>query len=313
MKIVLTGSSGKVGRACAAELLGHGHEVIGVDARYRRDAPHPLVVASLLDADALYPVFERLGGADALVHVANHPYYRSSAAGTILRENLAMNSAVFMQAIAAGVGRIVFCSSVQAMMAPGSWGQRGASPVPPRLPLDESIEPRPSNTYGLSKLLSERMLDGLCGVGGVDAAGGGGAGEVTAVSLRLPWVATREEALSSHAGRQRAADEERWLDFQMADASSYVFSDDAGAALRLAAGCPAAGHRVVFVSAPDPRARMPVAELVERRFAAVPGADEAVRRGALVDCSKAYELLGWLPRGSLADPEDRTPMRGAVT
>jgi len=81
-KVIVTGGSGKLGRACITDLLDHGYDVLNVDT-----APPPamqrgaFVRADLTDfgqtVDVLSGFDEGLGGrgrvADAVVHLAAIP------------------------------------------------------------------------------------------------------------------------------------------------------------------------------------------------------------------------------------------------
>ena len=49
-QVVLTGGSGKLGRACLAELLEHGYSVTNVDLVRPADDPCPFVRADLTDS-----------------------------------------------------------------------------------------------------------------------------------------------------------------------------------------------------------------------------------------------------------------------
>ena len=74
MRVCVTGASGKTGRAVVADLLAHGHQVVG--DRRRGQAGHlselgtPMVVADLTDYGQAVEVLQ---DADAVVHLANIP------------------------------------------------------------------------------------------------------------------------------------------------------------------------------------------------------------------------------------------------
>jgi nucleoside-diphosphate-sugar epimerase len=67
VKIVVTGGSGKAGRAVVRELVDHGHRVRNVDL-----APSPDPISGFRRADVTDAgqVFECLAGCDAVVHLA---------------------------------------------------------------------------------------------------------------------------------------------------------------------------------------------------------------------------------------------------
>jgi nucleoside-diphosphate-sugar epimerase len=81
-RIVVTGGSGKAGRAVVRDLLEHGHQVLNVDrvpsAESRdADSPAPFLPADLTDfGQALEALSgaEVLPGVEAVVHLAAIPY-----------------------------------------------------------------------------------------------------------------------------------------------------------------------------------------------------------------------------------------------
>ena len=48
-KIVVTGGSGKAGRACVKDLITHGYQVFNVDSIVPQDEVCPFIVADLVD------------------------------------------------------------------------------------------------------------------------------------------------------------------------------------------------------------------------------------------------------------------------
>jgi nucleoside-diphosphate-sugar epimerase len=149
------------------------------------------------------------------------------------------------------------------------------------LPIDESAVSRPTNAYGLSKLLSERMLDEMCRM----HAGEG----LTAVSMRLPFVMS-QRGFEFNVGR-RAPSEQLW---GASEAFMYVHAEDAAEAALLACGAEGIeGHEVVWIVAPDPRPPDAIEELATRALGGIPGVEACAERGSFVDTSKAERVLGW--------------------
>jgi nucleoside-diphosphate-sugar epimerase len=84
--------------------------------------------------------------------------YESATPSVLLRDNVASTAATCDAAIAAGASRFVFSSSAFAMgyshaaIGPHAW-------CPRYLPVDELHGAMPMETYGLSKLLGEEVLE----------------------------------------------------------------------------------------------------------------------------------------------------------
>ena len=300
MKVIVTGCHGKIGGAVCRALAARGDLVHGIDHAPTHDAPFRTTVENLLDPFAFHRALTEARHhdqpVDAVIHLAGHTNARVAPASTVLRENLAINANVFLAAAGAGIPRIVFGSSVQAMLGGNDSGPVERYRRPPGFPIDETTPPRPSNAYGLSKLLTEQSLDHLTSPG-MRLAWDDRAPSFTAASLRLPFVLD-EQSIQWNLERGGPAAYE----WGGAEVYAYVALDDAADALILAASCPAErldGHEVFLVMAPDPRPLDSVPALVERFYADVPGTAEAIRRDSFVDCSKAATILGWQARTTL--------------
>lgn len=299
MKVIVTGCNGRLGSAVAETLLASGHVVVGVDIAPMPDRPHRVVVDSLLDPFAVHRALDAAGGeADAVVHLANHINSLVAPAEVVLRENQAMNTSVFLAAWGAGVKRIVFSSSIQAMLGGAEVDGSMSERVPLRLPLSEALPERPLNAYGLSKVLAERTLTSLCD--GSTFGTRGSAGAMTAVSLRLPYVLV-PKAFDANANRTGQTD----FIWGGAEAFAYIAREDAAEAVRLALEAPTAGHEVVWCAAPDPRTPESVEELAARFYSGVEGVEACVARGSFVDCSKAERVLGWRAARILREERER--------
>ena len=297
MRVLVTGCHGKIGTAVCDLLASAGDGVVGIDRRGGSHGRWPSMADSLIDAFAIHRAFDfaarEIGTVDGVVHLANHTNVHAATPELVLRENLAVNASVFQASIERGVKRIVFASSVQAVL--GGIGRAADDPRamhPPAFPVNEQTEPRPTNGYGLSKLLSERMLDGLCAARYEEQQ------RTSAVSLRMPYVLD-QGSFEAWSRRGRGGHDYRWGG---CECYAYIHQDDIAAAIvaALAAELPTA-HEVIWVSAPDPRVAESVAEIAEEHFRGVPGVESAIAADSFVDLSKAARVLGWKPTRLLRD------------
>lgn len=144
MRILVTGSSGFIGRFLIPELIAKGHEVVGIDLRVGPEFGRGFRFSrgDVLDAVLVSASME---GVDLVIHlaaehkdfgVAEDSYHRVNVDGT---KNLLECAARY------GVEKFVFFSSVAVY---------GSSPVPTH----EELECSPELPYGRTKLLAERAV-----------------------------------------------------------------------------------------------------------------------------------------------------------
>lgn len=155
MNILVTGGAGYVGSTVVAELIRAGHDVTVYDnlshgRRQAIPAAAQLVIGDIADRAALDAVFSARRP-DAVMHFAAlieagesmqipERYFRANAADTLtLLETM----------LAHGVRQLVFSSTA------ALYGN------PVRTPIEEADPLCPTNPYGESKLMVERMLDWL--------------------------------------------------------------------------------------------------------------------------------------------------------
>jgi nucleoside-diphosphate-sugar epimerase len=151
MRIVVTGATGNVGTSLVAALAADERvtEIVGL-ARRLPELSRPRttwVQADVVDA----PLAEHFRGADAVIHLAwlIQPSRDESVTHAV---NVDGSRRVFEAAAAAGVGALVYASSIGAY-----------SPAPDDRMVDESwpTEGTPSSFYGRHKAATERLLDAV--------------------------------------------------------------------------------------------------------------------------------------------------------
>jgi UDP-glucose 4-epimerase len=152
MKLLVTGGAGYIGATTIRSLLAEGHEVVAYDnlSKGHREAISagvPLVQADVSDRECLNAAF-RDYQPEAVLHFAAfieagesmqtpEKYFRNNSAATLnLLEAMVAN----------GVKKLIFSSTA------ALYGE------PRRIPIEESDPLDPTNAYGESKLLVERML-----------------------------------------------------------------------------------------------------------------------------------------------------------
>jgi len=148
-RVLVTGAAGLLGQHIVRELSGR-YDVSGFDLK-AGVAAIKWHVGDLNDAGA---VAAAVAGQDAVIHAAAIPNIWSGGAEAIMRVNVLGLYGVFAAAEAAGVRRIVICSSDSAV---GFTVREGALRPPEYLPIDINHPLNPTDPYGLSKMLGEEI------------------------------------------------------------------------------------------------------------------------------------------------------------
>lgn len=161
MNVLVTGGAGYIGSVVAAELLRAGHRVTVYDnmSRGHRGAVVEgieVVKGELADRPAIDGLFNS-NDFDAVMHFAALIEAGESmlVPEAYFRNNTATTLTLLEAMLAHGVGHLVFSSTA------ALYGE------PERIPIEETDPLRPTNAYGESKLLVERMLEWLNRVHGL--------------------------------------------------------------------------------------------------------------------------------------------------
>lgn len=271
MKIVVTGSSGRIGGTVYHCLVKAGHDVLGVDVA----PPRPDVKKTLrVDLTKSGEIYGALGQfkADAVVHmgawanpghVPDQDTYRDNTTGTF---NL------FQACADLGIRRIVSASSAQV------YGFR--SHAPDYVRVDESHPLHPLNCYAESKIAGESAAEYFSANFGLEIA-----------SFRFMGVRLPSQIASEIASIKRNPSSGRWLMWTRTDAR------DAADACRLAIEAESletgpyniTGKRIVLDA--------DVRELVGEHFETdVAVRDDQDATASPLSCEKAKAAFGYDPK-----------------
>lgn len=283
MKVLVTGSHGKVGRAAVDALLAAGHTVTGCDvARPVFDRAEPGAAAyqqaDLTDAGDCFAVVR---GHDAVVHCAAIPEPTQNPPHTVFGNNLMATFNLLEAAVRLGVTRFVNLSSET---VPGFFFPERPF-LPSYVPVDEEHPITPQDPYALAKHFGEQLCDAAVR-----------RSDLRCTTVRPSWVMTKDNY-------------ERNLGPLLADRSevtvslwAYVDCLDLAELLVLAVTTDLPGHEVFYGASPDNVGGRDLAAAVTAHHG------DAIEVRALdrpdasgISIAKARLLLGWDPVRSWRD------------
>jgi nucleoside-diphosphate-sugar epimerase len=272
-RILVTGASGKAGRAVAQDLREHGRDVVATDVSVALADRESMTRADLTDYGQ---AVELLQGMDSVVHLANIPAPDLATPAVTFNANVAMNFNVFHAAAQLGLTRVVWASSETTLGLPFD--------VPPRYaPVDEAHYPFPTSTYALSKVVSETLAEQITQWSGI------------------PFVALRFSNIFEPHDYARVpgfwADPRgrRW------NLWGYIDVRDAAEACRLALDAPVSGADSFIIAAADTVMDRPSRDLLAEVYPGVELTREIGEFETLLAIDHAREVLGYEPEHSWRD------------
>jgi nucleoside-diphosphate-sugar epimerase len=289
-QIVVTGGSGKAGRAVVHDLIEQGYDVVNVDVVPASVPEAPFLRADLTDYGE---TIEALRGADAVIHLAAIPAPRIRTVERTFEINMLSTYNVFSAATMLRLGRVVWASSETVLGLPfGRHHARnlldpaavpGHHPEPDYVPIDEEHPLRPHSSYSLSKVLGEEMARQF------------------ARWSHIPFVGLRFSAIREPAEYESFRDTSGDPHLGEWNMWGYVDARDVAQACRLALTADLDGAEVFIIAAKDTVMDRPNAEIIAECFPSVvlrPGTGDY---DTLLSIEKARRVLGYHPDYSWRD------------
>jgi nucleoside-diphosphate-sugar epimerase len=267
-RVVVTGGSGKAGRAVVRDLVHHGTDVLSVDLVTAPDLPTEQLRADLTDFGQ---TVEALRGADAVVHLAAIPAPRLWPDELTFRVNVTSTYNVFSAAALVGLRRVVWASSETVLGLPFERER------PAYAPIDEEHPRYPEFSYALAKLLGEEMAVQFNRWTGIPYVG-----------LRFSNVMEPHD-FERFPSWQDDPQARRW------NLWGYVDARDVAQACRLALDDLVGGAEVFIVAAADTVMNRPSRELMAEVYPDVEIRGELGEYETLLSIAKARRLLGYDP------------------
>ena len=158
-KILVTGGSGKAGRATIKKLLEKNYKVFNVDIEQTSEFDVPFSRVDLESfgetMEAITEIDDRFNGIDAIIHQAAIPAPGLYPNHKIFRINTLSTYNVFQCAEIMKINNIVWASSETVLGLP-------FDTYPPYVPVDEDYPTRPESSYSLSKAIGEELAKQYC-------------------------------------------------------------------------------------------------------------------------------------------------------
>ena len=273
-RVVVTGGSGKAGRAVVADLTASGHDVLSVDLAASLDPDAPTLAVDLVD---LGETLEALSGADAVVHLAAVPAPGIRPDGATFANNMMSTYNVFTAATRLGLERVVWASSETLIGLPFDREQ------PRYAPIDEDHPLLPESHYALSKLAGEAIAAQFHRWSGIPF-----------VALRISNI-MEEHDYARFPGFWDDATLRAW------NLWGYVDAADVAQAVRLSLSADASGAPAYLVAAADTCMSRPSADLLAEVYPDVPMREEIEGHQTLLSVDRARAELGYEPAYSWRD------------
>ena len=274
MKVLVSGSDGRIGTVTVAELLDHGYDVTRADIERRREWNTQIV-----DFTDLGQVIGVMQGHDAVVHLAAIPSPEAHTNEVVFGNNVVSTFNVMEAATILGIKKLVLASSISAL----GFAYRHRYFQPQFVPIDEAHPLLSQDCYGLSKAIGEALAEGFLRR----------TPDMSLTSLRFTLVVDDEAREWIRPARKNTPDREATF------GAFWTFVDvrDAARACRLALEYVQPGHEAFFINAPAIYRKEDIRDLLAEYFPGDYPIAEHIR-GAVspVDCGKAQRLLGWSAR-----------------
>lgn len=164
-RVIFTGGSGKIGRHVVPYLLERGHKVLNLDLAPLDVPGVPTVITDLADSGEAFNALtlhfgfdEYFGGAghqpvDAVVHFAAIPRIFMRPDNAMFAANVLSTYNVIEAATKLGIRKVIIASSETAYGICFAEGERDFT----SFPVEEDYDVDPTDSYGLSKVLGEKI------------------------------------------------------------------------------------------------------------------------------------------------------------
>jgi nucleoside-diphosphate-sugar epimerase len=282
--VVVTGGSGKAGRATIRELLDHGYQVMNVDVVPPAEALCHFMKTDLNDLGQVIDALRLAAGTidrrrasvgepASVIHLAGIPAPGLAPDATIFQNNMMTTYNVFCAATRIGLSRVVWASSET------TYGLPFTRTPPVFAPVTEDHPLAPESGYALAKVLCEKM-----------------AREMHRWNPGTRFVGLRISNIFEPKDYETIPS--FWSDpaLRKWNLWSWVDSRDVAQACRLGLEADIPGVDEFTVAAADTLMRTPSRDLMRIAFPGVPIDAALAEFGTLLSIEKARSVLGYVPQ-----------------
>ncbi len=272
--IVVTGSSGKAGKAIIKDLIDHGYKTLGVDLLHNLDNSAKYLQADLTQLGDCYEI---LKDASTLIHMANIPAPDIHPKAKTFVDNTTMNYNMFQAATELKLERVIWASSETTLGLPFD--------TPPLYaPIDEHHFPHPESSYALSKVVTEQMAEQFSRWSGIPFIG-----------FRLSNILNPERYKTFPEGCWKDAQARKW------NLWGYIDERDVAGVCRASLKANVTGSNNYIIAANDTVMNRPSKELMQEVFPDVPLKELEHEYATLLANKKAKDELNFNPIHSWRD------------
>ena len=280
-KILVTGGSGKAGKATINKLSEKNYDVFNVDLQDKQELDVPFSCVNLENfgetVEAITQIDDRINGIDAIVHQAAIPAPGLYPNHKTFRVNMLSTYNVFQCAEIMKINNIVWASSETVLGLP-------FDTHPPYVPLDEDYPPRPESSYSLSKVMGEELARQYCRRNK----------DMKIFGLRYSNI-MEEKDYESFRDFQEDPYIRKWNFW------GYIDSRDVGQACLLALESDLKGADNFIIAADDTVMNKTNKELLDAVFPNIKIKGDIEDHQTLLNNSKAKKILGFQPKYSWRD------------
>jgi nucleoside-diphosphate-sugar epimerase len=267
-KVVVTGGSGKAGRAVIRDLVEHGYEVLNIDLNPPADRSVRYLRIDLTDFGQ---TVEALNGGEAVVHLAAIPSSGILNEQRTFEINATSTYNVFSAATLLKLKRVVWASSETTLGLPFD------DPPPHYAPIDEAHPLYPQSSYALSKVVGENIAQHFSRWSGI------------------PFLALRFSNIMEPDEYARFPDYQDDARLRKWNLWSYVDARDVAQACRLGLEADIAGAEAFIIASADTVMKRPNRELMAEVFPKVALKEGTGDHDTLLGVDKARKMLGYQP------------------